>query len=62
MLDLADVPGIRAVAGAIFEMARSRQWGHVTIRFNEGEIRQVDTLVTVKVDGLALQPTERRVA
>jgi hypothetical protein len=37
----------------MFEMARSRQWGHVTIRFHEGEIRQVDTLVTVKVEEVA---------
>lgn len=50
LAELAADPGFRKVARALFVMARTRGWGHVTVRFQEGRIRQVDTLATERVD------------
>ena len=45
---LLQIPAVRQVVQALLEMSRTQAWGHVTVRFQEGEIRQVDTLVTVR--------------
>lgn len=50
LAELAADPGFRKVARALFVMARTKGWGHVTVRFQEGKIRQVDTLATERVD------------
>lgn len=60
--DVAAVPGFLDVARALVSMARTRSWGHVTIRFQEGAIRAVDTLTTVKIDCGLDSSSERRAA
>lgn len=61
-LDFDSVPGLQAVAKALLEMVQKRRWGHVTVRFKDGEIRQVDSLVTVAVDEAAAPSLERPAA
>lgn len=39
---------LEKVARALLEMTRTNAWGHVTVRFQDGKIRQVDTLTTTR--------------
>lgn len=48
---LLQLEHLREVAEALLRMSRENAWGHVTVRFQGGSIRQVEHLITVRVDG-----------
>lgn len=62
LAELAADPGFRKVARALFVMARTKGWGHVTVRFQEGKIRQVDTLATERIEDLPAPAAARSAA
>jgi hypothetical protein len=57
-LEVLGLPALKSVARALLEMTRGKRWGHVTIRFEDGAIRQVDRLETDRIE----QPPARRAA